>query len=71
MKILLCGISVIFLPMFSSRTFLFSQLVFQSFVHLEFIFVYGVSWWSCFILGGELSRSPNTIVEEANIIDFN
>ena len=41
-KILLCGISEIFLPMFSSRTF-------KSFIHLEFIFVYGVSWCSSFI----------------------
>ena len=42
MKILLHGISEIFLPMFS-RTFM-SQLIFKSFIHLEFIFVYGVSW---------------------------
>ena len=43
-KILLCGISEISLPMFSSRTFMVSQLIFKSFIHLEFIFVYGVSW---------------------------
>ena len=43
-KILLCGISEILLPMFSSRTFMVSQLIFKSFIHLEFIFVYGVSW---------------------------
>ena len=47
-KILLCRISKIFLPMFSSRTFMVSWLIFKSFVHLEFIFVYGVSWWSSF-----------------------
>ena len=35
--------------MFSSRTFMVSQLIFKSFIHLEFIFVYGVSWWSSFI----------------------
>ena len=45
-KILLCGISEIFLPMFSSRTFILSQLIFKSFIHFEFIFVYGVSWCS-------------------------
>ena len=45
-KILLCGIYEIFLPVFSSRTFMVSQLIFQSFIHLEFIFVHGVSWWS-------------------------
>ena len=47
-KILLHGISEIFLPVFSSRTFMESQFIFQSFIHLEFIFVYGVSWWSSF-----------------------
>ena len=48
-KILLHGISEIFLPIFFSRTFMISQLIFKSFVHLEFIFVYGVSWYSSFI----------------------
>ena len=43
-KISLCGISEIFLPMLSSRTFMVSQLIFKSFIHLEFLFVYGVSW---------------------------
>ena len=43
-KTLLHGISEIFLPMFSSRTFMVLQLIFKSFIHLEFIFVYGVSW---------------------------
>ena len=37
-KILLRGISEIFLPMFSSRTFMVLRLVFKSFIHLEFIF---------------------------------
>uniref|UniRef100_K9IG50 Uncharacterized protein n=1 Tax=Desmodus rotundus TaxID=9430 RepID=K9IG50_DESRO len=49
MKILLCGISEIFLPMFSSRTLMVSQLIFKSFIHLEFIFVYGVRWCLSFI----------------------
>ena len=43
-KMLLCGMSEIFLQMFSSRTFMVSQLIFNSFIHLEFIFVYGVNW---------------------------
>ena len=60
-KILLHGISEIFLPMFSSRTFMMSRLIFKSFIHLEFIFVYGVSWWSSFIFFMHLSRSLNTI----------
>ena len=42
-KILLQGVSEIFLPMFSSRTCMVSQVIFKSFIHLEFIFVYGVS----------------------------
>ena len=46
-KILLCGISEMFLAMFSSRTFIVSWLN-LSFLHLEFIFVYGVSWWLSF-----------------------
>ena len=41
-KILLHGISEIFLPMFS-RTFMVSRLTFKSFIHLEFIFVYDIS----------------------------
>ena len=45
-KILLCGISEIFLPMLSSRTFMVSQLIFKTFIHFEFIFGYSVSWWS-------------------------
>ena len=43
-KILLHGISEIFLPMFSSRIFMVLQFIFKSFIYLEFIFVYGVSW---------------------------
>ena len=43
-RMLLHGMSEIFLPMFSSTTFMVLQLIFQSFIHLEFIFVYGVSW---------------------------
>ena len=48
-KILLHGISEIFLPMFSSMILMVSRLIFKSFIHLEFIFVYGVSWWKSFV----------------------
>ena len=44
MRMLLHGMSEIFLPMFSSRTFMVLRLIFKSFIHLEIIFVYGVSW---------------------------
>ena len=47
-KILLCEISEIFLTTFSSRTFMVSQFIFKSFIQLEFILVYGVSWCSSF-----------------------
>ena len=43
-RMLLLGMSEIFLPMFSSRTFMVLGFTFYSFIHLEFIFVYGVSW---------------------------
>ena len=43
-KMLLHGMSEIFLPMFSSRTFMVLWLIFKSFFHLELSFVYGVSW---------------------------
>ena len=42
MKMLLRGISEIFLPMISSRTFMVSCLIFKSFIRLEFSFLYGV-----------------------------
>ena len=43
-RMLLRGMSEIFLPMFYSRTFMVLRLIFKSFIHLEFIFVYGISW---------------------------
>ncbi|KAF6090874.1 hypothetical protein HJG60_012244 [Phyllostomus discolor] len=42
-KILLHEVSEILLPMFSARAFMVSRLIFKSFIHLEFIWVYGVS----------------------------
>ena len=43
-RMLLHGMSEIFLPMFSSRTSMVLHLTFKSFIHLEFIFLYGISW---------------------------
>ena len=43
-RMLLRGMPEIFLPMFSSKTFMVLRLIFKSFIHLEFIFVYDVSW---------------------------
>ena len=47
-KILLHRITVILYDMFSSRTFMVAQLIFKFVIHLDFSFVYGVSWWSSF-----------------------
>ena len=41
---LLHEMSEIFLPMLYSRTFMVLQLIFKSFIHFEFIFVYGIMW---------------------------
>ena len=38
------------LPMFSSRSFIVSGLMFRSLIHFEFIFVYGVRKCSSFIV---------------------
>ena len=38
------------LPMFSSKNFIVSGLMFRSLIHFEFIFVYGVRKGSSFIL---------------------
>ena len=43
-RMLLRAMSEIFLPMFSSRTFMVLHLIFKYFIHLEFISVYGISW---------------------------
>ena len=48
-KILLHEVSEIFLPTFSFRTFMVLQLIFKSFIHLEFFCVCGVSWWLSFM----------------------
>ena len=42
-RMLLRGMSEIFLPMFSSSTFMGLQLIFKSFIYLDFIHVYGVN----------------------------
>ena len=47
-KMFMHGISEIFLPMFSFWTLMLSQLIFKSFIHLNFIFIYCVS-------GGQVS----------------
>ena len=47
-------------------------LIFKSFIHLEFIFVYGVSWWSSFIFFAHSCLDlPTPLVEEAVFAPFN
>ena len=42
-KMLLSFMSESVWPMFSSKSFIVSGLIFRSLIHFEFIFVYGVS----------------------------
>uniref|UniRef100_A0A8D1YM44 Uncharacterized protein n=1 Tax=Sus scrofa TaxID=9823 RepID=A0A8D1YM44_PIG len=49
-KILLQFMSESILPMFSSKSFIVSVLIFRSLIHFEFIFVYDVRECSNFIL---------------------
>ena len=70
-KILLHGVSEIFLPMFSSRTFMVSWLIFKSFTHLEFIFVYGVScWWSFIFLHGAVQIYQHHLLKRLFLLCF-
>ena len=72
-KILLHGISEIFLPMFSSMTLMVSRLIFKSFIHLEFIFIYGVSWWQSlfsYFFACSCPDLPTPLVEEAIFVPF-
>ena len=70
-RMLLRGVSEIFLPMFSSRTFMVLQLIFKSFIHLEFIFGYGVSWWLSFIFFVcSCPDLPTPFVEQAVVTPF-
>ena len=70
-RMLLRGMSEIFLTMFSSRTFMVLWLIFQSFIHLEFIFVYGVSWWSSFIfLHVEVQISQHHLLKRLFLLHY-
>ena len=46
----LCHQNQSVLPMFSTKSFIVFGLTFRSFIHFEFIFVYGVRKYSNFIL---------------------
>ena len=70
-RMLLRGMSEIFLPIFSSRNFMVLQLIFKSFFHLEFIFVYGVSWCSSLnFFARSCADLPTPFVEEVIFAPF-
>ena len=47
-----------------------SQLIFKSFIYFEFIFVYGVSWWSSFIFLHVAVQLSQPFVEETIFAPF-
>ena len=69
-KILLRGISQIFLPMFFSRTFMVLWLIFKSFIHLRFIFVYGVKWLSFIFLHVAVQTSNHHLLKKLFLLHF-
>ena len=70
-RMLLHRMSEIFLPMISWRTFMVLGLIFQSFIHREFIFVYGVCWWSSFIFFAHSCPDlPTPFLQEAILAPF-
>ena len=59
-KILVLFISENVFPMFSSRSFMVSCLLFTPLSHFEFIFVYGIRVFSNSVIYMSLSSFPNT-----------
>ena len=60
-KILLAIISESVLLMFSSKSFMISDLTFKSLICFEFMLVYDITRWSSFIFCMYLLTFPNTI----------
>ena len=60
-KIFMRSVSMNVLPMFASRSFMVSDLIFNSIIHFGFIFVYGVRKWSSWFLCMQPFCFPNTI----------
>ena len=57
-----------FMPAFSSRILMASCLTLRSFIHFEFIFVYGVGKWSRFIFLHVAACFPAPLAEETVFI---
>ena len=59
------------LPMFSSKSFIVSDLTFRSLIHFEFIFVYGVRKCSSFILLQVVDQfSQNHLLKRLSFLHF-
>ena len=70
-RMLLHRMSEIFLPMFSSRTFMVLQLIFKSFIYIEFIFfVWCKLVIECHFFAGSCPDLPTPFVEEAKFAPF-
>ena len=69
-RMLLRGMSEIFLPMFSSRTFMVLQLIFKSFIHLEFIFLWHKLVIEFHFFACSCPDLPTPSVEEAVLLHF-
>ena len=70
-RMLLRGMSEIFLPMFSSRTSMVLRLIFKSFTHLElFLFVMSVGDGVSFFFARSCPDLPTPFVEEAIFAPF-
>ena len=57
-RIMLWFMSKTILPMFFSKSFIVSGLIFRFLIHFEFIFVYGVRWCSNFTLLHVATKLP-------------
>ena len=53
------------LPMFSSKSFIVSGLIFRSLIHFEFIFVYGVKVKVKLLSHVQLFETPWTVAYQA------
>ena len=69
-RMLLRGMSEIFLPMFSSRTSMVLRLIFKSFTHLEFVFGYGKLVIEFHFFACSCPDLPTPFVKEAIFVPF-
>ena len=59
------------LPMFSSKIFIFSGLIYRSLIHFEFIFMYGVrKCFNFFLLHVEVQFSQNNLLKRLSFLHY-